>query len=355
MDVDELLTGGCARRAQVEQLAARDGAIYIYGAGEYARAVERFLRKHGLKVSGNFVDAPYKVDAELLDVDAFLDLEGSPSIVIGMADHRTATARLQSSGRFSRSPIYHFVLNPLYLDAVDESFLRKHRNEISALHDLLEDHASRRTLVAYLKAVYSGDDSLLIEVTTPGQYFQDFMPVDAEEVFVDGGAYTGDTLVDFVGHASTRYHAYHAFEPDPRNFASLLQEIASRRLPRVQPHPMALSDKAGYLGMIQDLRSPDNSRISMEGSLRIESTTIDNACPDATFIKLDVEGGELHALRGGAASIANNRPRLAVAAYHEPSHLWELAQFIRSIEPRYRFRIRQHRRIPTDLVLYAFV
>jgi hypothetical protein len=51
--------------------------------------------------------------------------------------------------------------------------------------------------------------------------------------------------------------------------------------------------------------------------------------------------------------LARNRPRLAVAIYHRPADLWELAFKIDALFPGARYAIRQHGYNGYDTVLYV--
>ena len=84
-----------------------------------------------------------------------------------------------------------------------------HKQDFSKLFEMLEDDFSRHTLERVLAVWISRDTSQLKDVYVQPQYFQKdiFTPVN-DEVFVDGGAYVGDTidsfLKDFVGGYITK-------------------------------------------------------------------------------------------------------------------------------------------------------
>ncbi len=93
-----------------------------------------------------------------------------------------------------------------------------------------------------------------------------------------------------------------------------------------------------------------------EGALQVETVTIDAVLEGrpASFIKMDVEGAELRALHGAAATIRNHRPALAVCVYHKPEDLVTIPRFIKKLHPDYRLYIRGHSTLVTnELVLYA--
>jgi FkbM family methyltransferase len=91
----------------------------------------------------------------------------------------------------------------------------------------------------------------------------------------------------------------------------------------------------------------------------IPCTTIDDFVEHAQLdrvdlIKMDIEGAEPRALTGARRSIQRWRPRLAISAFHDRSHLTELIKQIHSFEPGYCFGFGQHSPIFWEAVLYAW-
>ena len=72
-----------------------------------------------------------------------------------------------------------------------------------------------------------------------------------------------------------------------------------------------------------------------------------------TYMKFDVEGAEHDALVGGANTIRENKPVLAVCLYHRPEDLWDLPLLIRSIQPEYALFVRRHSDERWETVCYA--
>jgi len=73
-----------------------------------------------------------------------------------------------------------------------------------------------------------------------------------------------------------------------------------------------------------------------------------------TALKLDIEGAEAAALAGAAAQIRQNRPGLAIAAYHRPADLFDLPRQIAGLDPTYRFALRHQTHWTHDSILYAW-
>ena len=87
---------------------------------------------------------------------------------------------------------------------------------------------------------------------------------------------------------------------------------------------------------------------------RVSITTIDEEVKDnVTFIKMDIEGMELEALKGAEETIRRCKPKLAICAYHKKEDLIEIPQYIKSIRPDYKLYLRAHEPTLSELVLYA--
>ena len=80
-----------------------------------------------------------------------------------------------------------------------QQFCNEHQEELQRVSEMLEDDFSRQTLERVLKYRQTGNIDALKGVAVQPEYFPKdiFGPVQ-DEVFVDGGAYTGDTVDNFI-------------------------------------------------------------------------------------------------------------------------------------------------------------
>jgi FkbM family methyltransferase len=154
---------------------------------------------------------------------------------------------------------------------------------------------------------------------------------------VDGGAHQGDILRHMIRLAPEGRHF--AFEPLPH-----LAEDLRQRFPGVVVHECALADSAGdsafqhvendpgYSGL-RRRRYDRPDRIVTE--IRVATARLDDLLPRdrrIDLIKLDLEGGEYHALRGGMETLKRCRPfvifefGIGAADYYgvTPQMMWDL-------------------------------
>ena len=94
-----------------------------------------------------------------------------------------------------------------------------------------------------------------------------------------------------------------------------------------------------------------------EHTISIPVRAIDDTpeCQNATFIKMDVEGAELDALKGAKATILRNKPKLAICIYHYHRDFVEIPKWIHSLVPEYKLYVRHHAFSVNETVLYAIL
>jgi hypothetical protein len=87
----------------------------------------------------------------------------------------------------------------------------------------------------------------------------------------------------------------------------------------------------------------------------IHTDKIDDIVLDkkVSFIKMDIEGAELEALKGAKNTIQNNYPKLAIAIYHKPDDLLNIPQYILSLNRNYKFYLRHYGYNSWETILYA--
>ena len=96
-------------------------------------------------------------------------------------------------------------------------------SRIVTLYGLLNDEKSRHVFKAALKFKLTEDYTYLLEVKddVKKQYFDEVVKFGDEEVFVDCGGYTGDTIEAFLKAVDNKFKHIYSFEPDERNFKIL--------------------------------------------------------------------------------------------------------------------------------------
>ncbi|MEN9840757.1 MAG: hypothetical protein RL376_557 [Verrucomicrobiota bacterium] len=118
-----------------------------------------------------------------------------------------------------------------------------------------------------------------------------------------------------------------AFEPNRRTYACLRQNIRQNRLANVTLLRAAAGPEAGTAGLIVTADNLGEVHLSPPGeaeTARVRVTTVDHevarlGLQQVDFIKIDVEGFELAALRGAAHTLATNA-NLVIQTEIVPAH-----------------------------------
>jgi FkbM family methyltransferase len=231
-------------------------------------------------------------------------------------------------------------------------------NRVRAAWDLLSDDISRQEFLGQIRWRLDPSFEDLPPSSEGEMYFPSdiFKPV-RQEVFVDCGAYDGDTVLSFVRNTGGVFSKAYVFEPDPGNFEKLKHQIACLPLAvaeKIRAAQFAIGATAGVVSL--DAQGGAASVISPAGQFAVRCETIDSALGGdvATYVKMDIEGAEIDALNGASAQIKRHGPALAMSAYHLQEHLWELPLLAHSLCAHYRFYLRRYGPVPFDnLVMYA--
>lgn len=162
-------------------------------------------------------------------------------------------------------------------------------------------------------------------------------------VFVDAGAYEGDTAI----FLSMKYHPNHvyAFEPEANNFAVLENNFSIAQTSVLLGINKGLSDTNLTADMIKD---GSQSRLGNgESAQQSQFVCLDNWAKglkpsrDISLIKMDVEGAERLALRGCEQIIREQHPILAISIYHGPEDFFLIKPWLEQICPDYKFIIKK--------------
>ena len=228
---------------------------------------------------------------------------------------------------------------------------------VRAAYDLLADGPSRAEFVGQVRwRLHLDFGGLGAPVVCPDYLPPDLVRPGPGEVFVDCGAYTGDTIAVLLGATGGRVGRVVAFEADPVNVAALRAYVGG--LPadlrgRIEVRPQAVGAAPGTVRI--EPTGTKLSAVGAAGAVAVACVTLDAALAGVapTFVKMDIEGAELDALAGAAGTIRRCRPTLAVCAYHVQDHLWRVPLAIAAADPTLRLFVRPHGYNTFDLVCYA--
>lgn len=185
---------------------------------------------------------------------------------------------------------------------------------------------------------------------------------EAGDVAIDADACWGETTVYFAHEVGPRGRVL-SFEFIPTNLAVLRRnlEINPALASRIDVLENPVWSSSGralyYVDWGPGSRvSPDPARYP--GAARCSTVSIDEAAATrqvarVDFIKMDIEGAELEALKGAERSLRAHRPKLAISLYHQLSDFVTIPRYLESLNLGYSYYLDHHTIYLNETVLFA--
>ena len=159
------------------------------------------------------------------------------------------------------------------------------------------------------------------------------------DVVLDVGANCGYFTALFSRLVST-YGEVHAFEPVPETYKLLLANTR-KRMPNVKPNNFAVGEKRGKAVISYDLNDSEkaslvHSCVSMTRHFETDVIPLDDYAQEndlrkLDFVKCDVEGFELNALKGMKDTLAIHRPQISLEVTLPDEQRIEMIDLLKSL------------------------
>lgn len=175
---------------------------------------------------------------------------------------------------------------------------------------------------------------------------------------VDAGGCFGDTALEFAAVAGPSGRV-HTFDPIPKHCAVIRENLAMNPAlaPRIAIHEVGLAahervgrGRSGSEGVINPGATAFDESIS---TTTLDTLAANGTLPRVDFIKMDIEGSELDALKGAESVLRAQRPRLAISLYHRREDLFAIPLWIDALGVGYRFHLEHYSIHHEETVLYA--
>lgn len=336
-----------------EYLKTCEKPIVLYGMGNGADKVMAVLNGLGIKVAGLFATDGFVRDKYFhgLKLTSYSELKqkyGSMTVLLCFG-----TARPEVLENIRRIAAEQELLMPdvpvCGNELFNSSYAADNRKELLWVYNRLADEISRRTFENVIRFKLSGNPEYLycaeVEADEPESSFLIFKK---GESYLDLGAYNGDTVLKFA-KAVPDYSEITALEPNPKSFERLRANTAD--LKGIRLINACAADKCGVAEF-----SVHNGRVGSLGhGISVKTATVDSLNKVFTFIKADVEGAEASVIRGAAATVSANRPKLQIACYHRAEDLIKIPRSVLDIRDDYRLYMRHFSGLPAWDMYYYFV
>lgn len=355
----------------VDKLLDKNRPIYIFGAGQFGIDLyELFLSKIGISIVAYCDNAQEKWNTRLVNGISCISptelvkcYQDTPCHIVVASNYyadeickQCTDMGIDEANLFSIRPLLPSWLTNYYC-ATQNGYIDFYADGIKWLITQLTDDLSKQLCV---QLAYRRFIDYRLKIHSQGsEYFIPEFPIVKGEIFIDVGAYIGDTLTEFGNVLSEQSIdpegiQYYALECSPQNYSKLSALLREQNFNfQVNTYPVALWDKNSTLKFNENQSS---SQMCQDGSIEVEARKLDDllANTPVTWIKMDIEGAELRALHGCEQLIRRYRPRLTICVYHCPDDIIEIPRYIKALHPDYKMLLRHHSEFDNETILYAF-
>ena len=333
--------------------------LVLYGCGEVGTTLFDDCHASGIKVDffceseGGKNIGRNLYGVKCISFKELLAFRDNVSVIVANGDARNVCQNLRSNGFTNIHFVSHFHVR-MFNDIKNATF-SDFELKVKQLHSILFDYMSFVVAMTVLIETYKFDFDYerIAGLCSQNQYFpKDIIRLTDSESFVDAGAFDGDTINIFMQKVKT-WRGIYAFELSENNYNTLQEKISG--LNGVKTYPFGLSDKQGE---VQYSEKGNSSVVCLGDETKTgKLARLDDVLKNepVTFIKMDIEGAEVSALKGAEKIIRTQKPKCAISVYHDPAHIFEVPFLLKQYVPEYRLFFRHHSQFPYETVCYAIL
>ncbi len=330
--------------------------IFVYGMGNGALKIMHFFDEYGINISGFFASDEFARGHSFcgFPVRRLCEIEDEyDDFVIVLAFAAGYPALISKIRALSEKYTLYAPDVPLFFDGkmrlFNFEYVKENFDKLKKVYDMLFDEKSKRIFIDVINFKITGNTDYLFKTKCDFDETFDILELSENEIFVDCGAYKGDTVSEFLDKTNGKYSYIYAIEPDVKNFKKLKEKCAG--LDNIEPINAAVW--SGDSTVCFDSKFGRQSAIC-DGGAKTFARSVDSilSSKDVTYIKYDVEGAEMQGISGAAESIRRCAPKLVVSLYHRNEDIFALPLYINSLNENYKFYLRRKPYIPAwDTVL----
>ena len=219
--------------------------------------------------------------------------------------------------------------------------IKSHLKDFRWLYDNLADYRSKKVLYGILRYWLTFDDeykSSIKENNFDDYYDFDILSCNEEECLVDLGAYNGDSTLSFIDNFGV-YKRIYCYEMTASSMEKLQKRLEG--FDNIVYRQVAVGNVNGSVHMTDFEGNSFSNTVNPQGNKEIPMVKLDDDISEpVTFIKMDIEGSEVEALKGAERHIREDKPKLAVCSYHNNHHIYEIPKLMREYNPGYKLYMR---------------
>lgn len=344
-----------------QQMKASRYPFIIWGMGSLSYSVKKYMDMMRIKVSCYWVDGNCTIsEKDGIPILSFPEIQRKfekYNVVFGHSKYELKRELKEKSEKIQE---IFCIPNLCYnrYQRIEKSFFTQNASNYYENYCMLEDKKSKECMIAYLRCKMSENVDYIIDVFDREiNYFNNpCFVLQEDEVYVDVGAYTGDSLELFLKESGGRYKKIYAYEPEEENYILLKKFVKNNHLMNVVCEQTGTWNKKEKLYFNLD---EESSSISVTSS-KVQSTEINVDAldsmlgdEDVTLIKINFLSGVRETIEGMKQIMIQRKPRLVITVGFDEFALLSIPILIKEINPEYNLYLRFAAAMPARLLLFA--
>lgn len=344
-----------------QQMKASRYPFIIWGIGSLSYSVKKYMDILQIKVSCYWVDGNCETkEKDGIPILSFTEIQSQfdkYNVVFGHSKYELKRELKEKSDKI----VNIFCISNLCYNRyqrIEKSFFEQNAHNYYKNYCILEDKKSKECMIAYLRCKMSENVDYVIDVFDGEiNYFNNpCFELREDEVYVDIGAYTGDSVELFLKESGGHYKKIYAYEPEEENYTLLKKLVGNKHLKNVVCEQMGTWNKKEKLSFDLD---EESSSISL-ATPKVQSTEINVDALDSmlgdeevTLIKINFLSGIRETIEGMKHILIQHKPRLVITVGFDEYALLSIPMLIKEINPEYRIYLRFAAAMPARLLLFA--
>ncbi len=345
--------------------------VMIYGGGYTGRVIAELLYSKKVEIK-NIIDddegiqGTYIGNTEIISYEKFCECSKTyeeTAVILTTIYGKPILKKLNALSKVQVYEIYDWYIDLIEgngrLQRVfqDAGQILEVKKQIGLLKGKWADEETEQVLEGLMAYLDTRNLNDIAQICTEEEHY--FIPEVKAAIkrpldIIDGGAYRGE-LLQALKDNSLKFEKWHCFEADAKNYGYLLKQAERTGLDGKQICiNKGLWSETGKL-FFEGGKDVESRIVSYETDHMIDVVSIDDYLKNGkcSYIKMDIEGAELPALKGGIQTIKRERPILAISVYHSLEDFWKIPQYLMSELKEYRYYVRHHSLIFSETVLYG--
>lgn len=225
------------------------------------------------------------------------------------------------------------------------------------LHDFLYNN-SRIKIYCTTKSIYDSINVKQYEYITNNEVIK----INPDDICLDCGACFGDTALFFASKLNDNGHVF-SFEFIPSNIKIFKKNIEMntnlKNKITLIPNPLdEFNNRKLYCidcGPASKVVSEPINNSDTVLTINIDTFFEKYGLAEINFIKMDIEGAELPALKGAINVLKKYKPKLAISIYHSIDDFVNIPAYLHSLNLGYKFYLKHGTIHLDETVLFAII